>query len=130
MSTAQFAASLKPTAMCELDDRNSLQSHLPSAHLRPITLQSPEGNFVRLRFPIPVTPQQPKLLCSSHLGETCPCPPDAVRRRALRCERLTAVYRCKTRQGRPQRDCYETRSCGGSKRLNKTLLHGGVLLLD
>ena len=29
-------------------------------------------------FAFRVTPQQPKLLRSSHLGETCPYPPDAV----------------------------------------------------
>jgi len=29
-------------------------------------------------FALRVTLQQPKLLCSSHLGETCPTPPDAV----------------------------------------------------
>jgi hypothetical protein len=29
-------------------------------------------------FALRVTQQQPKLLCSSHLGETCPYPPDAV----------------------------------------------------
>ena len=29
-------------------------------------------------FALRVTLQQPKLLCSSHLGETCPHPPDAV----------------------------------------------------
>jgi hypothetical protein len=28
-------------------------------------------------FALRITPPQPKLLCSSHLGETCPYPPDA-----------------------------------------------------
>jgi len=32
-------------------------------------------------FALRVTLQQPKLLCSSHLWETCPTPPDADRRR-------------------------------------------------
>lgn len=35
----------------------------------------PRGVFsLDAGFPIRVTPQQPKLLCSSHLGETCPYP--------------------------------------------------------
>jgi hypothetical protein len=39
----------------------------------------PRGVFsLDAGFSIRVTPQQPKLLCSSPLGETCPYPPDAV----------------------------------------------------
>lgn len=52
------------------------------AHFHREAFFSLDADFARR-----VTPQQPKLLCSSQLGETCPCPPDAVRRRERRSQR-------------------------------------------
>jgi hypothetical protein len=53
-------------------------------------------------FALRVTLQQPKLLCSSQLGETCPTPPDAVGGVLPRWDRLTAVYRCKHAKAAPK----------------------------
>ena len=56
-------------------------------------------------FAIRVTLQQPKLLCSSHLGETCPYPPDAVGGVLLALSVPLAVYRCKHPTGRREMGC-------------------------
>src|SRR5205814_9892681 len=63
----------------------------------------PRGVFsLDAGFSIRVTPQQPKLLCSSQLGETCPYPPDAVGGVLFGWERVTAVYRCKHAKAAPK----------------------------